>query len=303
MNQYPTPQAGGGGGQRSLEDRVAELERRLGLSGGQLGGMGGGANGGPMGGVGRTAPRGDADCTPNRGRVMIAPRGAQPAPGGQPLPNGQVHGRGTTPDGHSFELYYDGQAPGGGSFQFFGEGPEGGMVQIYGLGGEGWTMQTDEGDEECTGSADEDDGDQADEDDGDELWDDSSADEDDDSGDDDDDEDADDEEDEDEGSDATTTLHLGSGHGGDFALKLDGDALTRWRNAFSAFDSDSWRVFRPTTLNGLTTASNDASAQAGVKLRALIDEMRAEVDSLRSALGDLRNQVERRKQNQDSSLR
>ena len=234
---------------------------------------------------------------------MIAPRAPQPAPGAPGNPNGQVHGSMALPDGHSFELYYDGQAPGGGNLQFFGEGPDGGMVQIYGLGGGEWTMESGEGDEDCTSSADDEEGDEADEDEGDELWEDSSADEDDDSGDDEDD-DADDEDDDDgDESGATTTWRFDRAGDGNFALKLDGDALAQWRNAFSAFDSDQWRVFRPSTRNGVTTASNDPAAQPGVQLRALIDEMRAEVDSLRSALGDLRNQVERRKQNQDSSLR
>jgi len=281
------PQGGAPGGQRSLEERVAELERRLGLGGGQGGAQGGGSlggvRGGVPGGVGRT-PNPDADCTPGRGRVMVAPRGGQMLQGLQSLPNGQLHGRMVLPNGHgSFEIRIDGQGTGD--------------VQFFGLDG-------DEDGESAASMDDDDDGDgdEADESDGDEMWDDSSADEDDDSGDDDDDQDADDDEDEDDDASGATTFNYNFGDGGAngaYTLKLS-DLFAH--NNPADFD---WRGFGPSdfNVNGVTTASNTQPSGAGAQLRSLIDDMRKEVESLRGALGDLRSQVERRKQNQDSSLR
>jgi hypothetical protein len=62
--------------ERSLEERVAELERRLEVRGGVIG----------------TAPRDDRDCTPNRARVLVAPRA-------QVEPRGFGYVLGVGPDG------------------------------------------------------------------------------------------------------------------------------------------------------------------------------------------------------------
>lgn len=338
------------GGQRSLEERVAELERRLGAlgggGGGPFGGVSGGMGGGAGGGVsGRTN---DRNCTPARGSVMTLPRTSAPA-GAAPRVFVRPSAPGAPSTNGAPKARFRGRIVDGGNNVFelqLGDGDEDGSVQIYGLDENGrvngdvamgWSNGDtsvncdDESADDDDSSADDDDesadedDDSADEDDGDEMWDDESADEDNQSGDDDDegDDDADDDDDDGVGVDATTfnwngtkgnyTFHLQP-----YIAKLkDLAVLKDQKFDFKAFDQnlkplDAAKfngLINGLTLNnhsplwstGVTTAAADQPAQASTQLKSLIDEMRAEVESLRSALGDLRQQVERRKQTQQGS--